>query len=259
MWPSRQPIGGLSDTTPATALAGVLASSVAMAVPFLNVDAGELPDEPEELYRAADVANIACGGHAGNDATILRSVDRCIAHHTAVGAHPSYADVAHFGRVSVPMTEEELRCLVRDQCERLRGWTTARNRQVTHAKAHGALYHNIDRIPSLAEAYMRGLRAALGPNVVVIGPRNGATEVSAKAMGFEFASEGFADRRRTADGKLVPRTEPNALIENEDEAARVALALASEVDTVCVHSDTRNAVQIALRVRRELDALKATA
>lgn len=230
-----------------------------MPIPFLNVDAGELPSEPEVLYELADVANIACGGHAGDDATMMRSVDRCIAHHTAIGAHPSYADQEHFGRVSMSVSPTDLYDLVREQCERLRGWTNARNRHVTHAKAHGALYHDLERVDGLAPAYLRAVRDALGTEVLVIGPKSGWTERAARELACAYASEGFADRRRNADGKLLPRSDARALIESEDEAARVVIALATEVDTVCVHSDSPNAVRIATRVRHELDAMKKPA
>ena len=225
----------------------------ALPKPFLNVDAGELPDEPDELYGLAHVVNVACGGHAGDDASMARVVAFCKRFGTRVGAHPSYPDREGFGRRATTMTPEALEAAVASQCRAL-----AAHASVAYVKLHGALYHAASGDLGVARAALRGANAALGaPTVVtVIGPAEGATREAARELGLGYAREGFADRG-VRDGALVPRGEPGALIDDPAKAAARARELAASVDTICVHGDGPNALAIARAVRRALDALDA--
>jgi 5-oxoprolinase (ATP-hydrolysing) subunit A len=221
---------------------------------WLNIDAGELDDEPEELLALAHVVNVACGGHAGDDASMHRVVGRCATLGTGIGAHPSYADREGFGRRAQAVTPERLRALVAEQCERLLAHAEAAGVRVAYVKPHGALYHAADAERALAEALVAGAVEVLGYDVTVIGPAGGALADAAARAGVALAREGFADRGLGPDGKLLPRGSPGALILEPAAAALRAAELASSgrVDTVCVHGDTPGSVAIARAVRGAL-------
>ncbi len=223
--------------------------------PLLNLDAGELPDEPEELWSLFDVVNIACGGHAGDASTMARVVAFCAARgRPRAGAHPSYPDRAGFGRRSHHTPAAALAASVAEQCAALDAIARARGLAVDWVKPHGALYHDASGSAELAAALLDGALAALGRPFTVVGPPRGALRDAAAARGLPYAREGFADRARRPDGSLVPRTEPGALVTDPAAAAAQALALAAsgDVDTLCVHADTPGSLAIARAVRAAL-------
>ena len=211
---------------------------------LLNLDGGEHDDEPEELWRLADVVCVACGGHAGDEA----SMARVVAVARAVGAHPSYPDREGFGRRTIAISPADLEASVREQCTRL-----AALARVQYVKPHGALYHDARTTPALATAVIAGARAALGDSIAVIGPPTGALRDAALAAGVRYLREGFADRATRPDGTLVPRGEPGALVTDPARAAARARELASDHDTVCIHADTPGSLAIARAVRSVLD------
>ena len=211
---------------------------------LLNLDGGEHDDEPEELWRLADIVCIACGGHAGDDA----SMKRVAAVARAVGAHPSYPDRAGFGRTSIAIAPADLEATIREQCARL-----AAIARVSYIKPHGALYHDAAKDRALAAAVIAGVRVALGDAVTVIGPPRGSLRDAALAAGLGYLREGFADRATRPDGSLVPRSEPGALITDPARAAARTRELAADHDTVCIHADTPGALVIGRAVRAALD------
>ena len=227
---------------------------------LVNIDLGELPDEAEALYECAHVANIACGGHAGDDATMGRAVDRCVARGVRIGAHPSYPDREGFGRRTMSMGPDALRASVADQCARLAGIVTGRGRAVDFVKAHGALYHAAQTDDAIAEAVLGGARLALGKSITVIGPAGGALAGAASRAGLSYAREGFADRATRVDGTLVTRGESGALVADPSAAAARAIFLMTEgnVETICVHGDTPGALAIARAVRAALDGARGS-
>ncbi|MDY7231524.1 5-oxoprolinase subunit PxpA [Hyalangium rubrum] len=223
---------------------------------LLNIDLGELPDEDEQLYALAHVANIACGGHAGDERSIREALERCVRHGTQAGAHPSYEDREGFGRRALEVTPEVLRAQVAAQCARLAAQASAVGVPVQFSKPHGALYHAANRDPALARAVVTATKEVLGPRVTVIGPGAGALREAALAEGLSYAREGFADRATLPDGTLVPRGQPGAVITDPTVARENArrLSQSGTVDTLCVHGDTQGAVGIAREVRAVLDA-----
>jgi UPF0271 protein len=225
---------------------------------LLNIDLGELPDEDEQLYELAHVANIACGGHAGDEASIRQALERCRRHGTRAGAHPSYVDREGFGRRALDVTPEVLRSQVAEQCARLAEQARAVGVPLEFAKPHGALYHSANRSPALARAVVTAVREVLGPQVVIIGPAAGALSEAAHGEGLAYAREGFADRGTLPDGNLIPRGQPGAVITDPQVAREntVRLARAGAIDTLCVHGDTPGAVSVAREVRATLDALR---
>lgn len=224
---------------------------------LLNIDAGEYPDEPDELFEVAGLVSIACGGHAGDAASMGRAIGLCHRYGTKAGAHPSFADREGFGRRALDVTPEALEDSVAEQVGAIAWCADALGVRLGYVKAHGALYHAADREPALALALVRGAERGLRAGAfTLVGPAGGALARAAEARGHAFAREGFADRGARADGSLVPRGEPGALVTDPLVAAARALALARSgaVDTVCVHADTPGALGIARAVRRELDA-----
>jgi UPF0271 protein len=223
---------------------------------LLNIDLGELPDEDDALYRHAQLASIACGGHAGDEASMRRAVSLCVRHGTAVGAHPSYVDREHFGRRRLAVSEPELRAAIAHQCGSLLGVARDAGVEVRFVKAHGALYHVAGEEPGVAAALVGGALDVLGRQVAFVGQPSGALRDAVADAGLAFLREGFADRGTRPDGTLVPRGEPGALILEPAVATTRATALAAsgDVDTVCVHGDTPGAVAIARAVREALDA-----
>jgi UPF0271 protein len=224
---------------------------------FLNVDLGELPGEPDDLYASAHVANIACGGHAGDEETMRVAIEMCRARGAKVGAHPSYPDRAGFGRVEMTMPLDSLRASIAGQCARLAAVARIEGQPVRFLKPHGALYHAAARERGIARAFIEGAKESLGRTITVIGPAQSALAEEALRASLSFAREGFADRATRADGSLVPRGEPGALVADPGQAAERARTLLSThaVDTLCVHGDTPGAVEIARAVRATLDAI----
>lgn len=227
---------------------------MARRVPVLNVDAGELETEPEELYALADLVNVACGGHAGDERSMQRVLSICAREGTRAGAHPSYEDRAGFGRARVEVAPDVLRAQLEAQLARLRAVAEASGVRLVSMKPHGALYHAAAAEPAVAEACVAATASALG-SVAVIGPASGgALEEAAEARGLPYLREAFADRGVQPDGTLVPRGSPGALIEDPALAASRARELAAreDVDTICLHGDTRGALVIARAVRDAL-------
>ncbi len=219
---------------------------------LMNLDAGEHDDEPEQLWAQFDVLNIACGGHAGDAASMARVVAWCVAARRAIGAHPSYPDRAGFGRRSLAIAADALGEAVAAQCAALAAIARRHDRAVSYLKPHGALYHDAAASPALAHAVVTAAARTLGGAITVIGPPDGALREAAAAFGLGYAREGFADRRMRPDGKLVPRSEPDALVTAPGEAAAQARALAARVDTICCHADTPGALAIAAAVHEAL-------
>lgn len=222
--------------------------------PLLNVDGGELDDEPLELYALADVIHVACGGHAGDDASMERVTRACAAVGTRVGAHPSYEDREGFGRRAKTVAPDVLAASIALQCSRLLAIAKRVGIALASMKPHGALYHAAHADDATARACVDGAVRALGSAIAIVGPAGGALERAARAAGLSFQREAFADRGVRADGTLVPRGEPGALIVDPAAAAARAgeLAARGDVDTLCIHGDTPGAVVIARAVRDAL-------
>ena len=144
---------------------------------LLNIDLGELQGEEDELYEHAHLANVACGGHAGDESSMLRAVELCLRHGTHVGAHPSYPDREGFGRRRVAMEAAALRASVTEQCARLAGVARALGAATVFVKAHGALYHAAREDAGVAAALVDGALDALGPGITFLGPATGELAV----------------------------------------------------------------------------------
>ena len=203
---------------------------------------GEIAGD-EALMPYITSANIACGGHAGDEVSMRATVALAERFGVAVGAHPSYPDRENFGRIELDLDPTGF---VYDQTNALAAIATIR-----HVKPHGALYNKAVRDPATARAIAEGV-AQVSRDLVLVGLAQSAMIAVFRDCGFRTAAEAFADRRYEADGTLRPRNRPGALIIDPDEAAEQALELAKTADTICVHGDTQGAAEILRAVRARL-------
>jgi 5-oxoprolinase (ATP-hydrolysing) subunit A len=229
-----------------------------------NADVGEgMADR--ELLPFLTSANVACGLHAGNANTMDETVGLALAHGVAIGAHPGYADRENFGRVIVEMPAGDVERLVLYQLGALDAFVRLRGAVMTHVKPHGALYHAAGEYPDVARAVAEAVRRYRSTLVLV--SKSGSMLIEAgRDSGLSVAQEAFADRRYQADGNLVPRGRPGALLTDPHEAAEQAVSIARDgfvraedgsrvavvADTICIHSDTEGAPAIARLIRERL-------
>lgn len=207
---------------------------------LLNIDAGELEDEPEEFAALAHVFHVACGGHAGNAHTMRRTVLRARLQGCRVGAHPSYPDRASFGRVRLDLPLEELEASLRTQVAALAAIARSEGTALTSLKPHGALYHAANADRALASIVASVTRACCAEGACLVGPPKGELRDAATRAALPFLAEGFADRRYEPDGTLRDRRHPDALLASVEDALAQAHALEAraEVQTLCVHGDS---------------------
>lgn len=225
----------------------------------VNADLGEGMGTDEAILPLVSSANIACGGHAGDESTMRATVTAAVATGVRIGAHPGYPDRDGFGRTSMDLGDAALRRTLDEQLDALDRVTRAANTRIEYIKPHGALYHDATDCPEVARAIVD---AAATRRVAVMGfaplPRSGtatretAFQRAARERGVPFIAEAFVDRGYADDGTLIPRGTPGALLTGDAGARAVALAHAA--DSLCVHGDSPGAVQTAREVR---DALVA--
>ena len=196
-----------------------------------------------------------------------KTIENCAAKGVAVGAHPGYPDLVGFGRRNMKCTPEKEYADCLYQIGALSAFCRANGLTLQHVKPHGAMYNQAAKDPELAKAIARAVKDS-GENVILMGLANSEFEKAAKEIGIPFAAEAFADRGYMPDGSLVPRSQPGAIIHDVDEAAKRVVRMVTEgkveaVDgtvinfrpqSICMHGDTPEAVEMAKTVRRELEA-----
>ena len=237
----------------------------------LNADLGETihgvaTADDEAMFALISSANVACGGHAGDATSMRAAVERAERFGVAVGAHPSYVDPENFGR----MPRDPGAAVLRDQIAGQLAALLAAGADIRYVKPHGALYHAVvgDAGQAVAvAAAVADLSAQLGRAVPLLG-LGGELERAADAVGLPLRFEAFLDRGYLPNGSLVPRGDPDDLLEDAAAVAERARRLATEgvveaVDgslvrtdavSLCLHGDTPAAVAMAEAVRRMLDA-----
>ncbi len=229
-----------------------------------NSDLGEGAGTDTALMPLITSANIACGGHAGNENTMRTTVELAMKNKVAIGAHPGYPDRERFGRVPMDIPSRELIESIRRQIDSLVGIAARMGARVTHVKAHGALYNQGERDAATARNIIFGVQAATGGHqLVIVAPPGSAMAQEASGMGMKVAREGFVDRAYESDGTLQSRSVAGSVLTNPADAVRQALSFVKNggvtavdgtflklaVDTLCVHGDTRGAPEIARAVR----------
>ncbi len=233
----------------------------------LNADVGERPGDvgvadDEAIMAGVSSVNIACGFHAGDGETMRRLCEAAVLHRKAIGAHVSFLDREGFGRRDLEVEASLLRDHVAQQIAALQATAVVAGGRVCYVKPHGALYHRAVADPVYAEAiasaaapaHPAGARA--GPNhasLALLAPPGSELLRAAAAHSIAGVSEGFADRAYRPDGTLVPRGQPGAVLEPMqvlDQA--VELARAGRFRSLCVHSDTPGAAELAVALRNRL-------
>jgi UPF0271 protein len=236
----------------------------------LNCDMGEIPQDissgvQETLMESLTSVNVACGGHAGDDATMKATVEQALRHKVAIGAHPGYADPANFGRLEMDLSSQDVSDSIYAQVLALAKIAAACGTHLAHVKPHGALYNQAVHNRDLAGAIAKGV-ARWSREVLFVGLAGSAMLEVFRDAGFAIAAEAFADRRYEPDGTLRSRKFPDALIRDPAQAAQQALSIAKRgvitasdgneltvsAQTLCIHGDTPGATQIAARVAQTL-------
>lgn len=210
-------------------------------------------------------ANIACGYHAGDEATMQQVIELCLKHNVHIGAHPSFSDRAGFGRNEMDLSLFQVHNLVTEQLEILNAYVNKSGGRLHHVKPHGALYNMAARNTGMAHAIAKAVKnfdAAL----ILYGLSGSKLIDMAKEEGLQTANEVFADRTYQPDGSLTSRAFPNALHTNADDVVRQVIKfvkqnkvitvtgeeIAVKADTVCIHGDGVYAVEFARSIYNKL-------
>ena len=231
----------------------------------LNADIGEGCNDAALMPYLTRVS-IACGGHTGDIASMAAALWLAAEHGAAVGAHPSYPDRAGFGRRALSASAEDIAAWITHQTEALAEQAMRLGLRLAHVKPHGALYNVAAEDRSVAEAVAQAV-AAFDAKLMLVGLSGSQLIAAGQAAGLAVLNEAFADRRYQGNGQLVSRETTGALITDPDVAAQQARALAQgapvftlaglplriRAETLCLHSDTPNALNIARAVHAALN------
>jgi 5-oxoprolinase (ATP-hydrolysing) subunit A len=234
----------------------------------LNCDMGESygawkMGADAEVMPYISSANVACGFHAGDPATIRRTVQLAVERGVAVGAHPSLPDLMGFGRRAMRISPQDMYDLVVYQAGAVEAFARAAGAKLHHVKCHGALYNMAVNDEALSEAMVRAVKD-LGSGLILYVLSGSKTLEIGKKAGVRVIGEVFADRGYSDDGTLAPRDRPGGMIEDAAASARQALAMIEEgcvtslggkrvavaADTMCLHGDQPGAVAFAQHLRR---------
>lgn len=228
----------------------------------LSADLGEGSPDEEHLWPLITSANVACGGHAGDAATMAAAAGLAKIHGVRLGAHPSYPDRANFGRRSMDLPPDDLRASLVAQISALRAFAPVR-----HVKPHGALYNDAHRRRDLADVIVQAIRL-IDPSIALVASASSAMAAAAADADTPFIREAFADRRYEPDGSLTPRSVPGATLEVDEAAAQAELLVREQTviarngarvqvafDTLCVHADMERAAERLRAIRERLSRI----
>lgn len=236
----------------------------------LNSDLGEsfgaykIGMDAEVIAQMTSV-NVACCAHAGDPIVLRKTIETAKKHGVSVGAHPGFPDLQGFGRRNMSLSPEEVTDYVLFQMGGLSAFLKAQSMEFQHVKAHGALYNMAAVDIKLAMAIGKAIKS-YDSSIIYCGLAGSQMEKAAGELGLRFANEVFADRGYRPDGTLVPRSQPGAMIEDENEAATRVVRMVKEgkvkasdgsdisikADTVCLHGDNAHAVAFAEKIRNIL-------
>ena len=211
-------------------------------------------------------ANIACGFHAGDPATMRSTVKLAIEKGVAIGAHPGFADQVGFGRREMKISPQEAKELVLYQIGALDAFVKSEGGMMRHVKPHGALYNMAARNYELATAIAEAVHS-YNPGLILVGQSGSQSVIAGKSVGLRTASEVFADRGYEPDGSLTPRSQPDSVITNVEQAVRQVIGMIQtgralthhqtevpvHAETVCLHGDGQHALEFARQIRAALN------
>ncbi len=239
----------------------------------LNADLGEgfgryRLEGDTELLDLVSSANIACGFHAGDPLVMRETVSRAAARRVVVGAHPSYPDLVGFGRRELGATPTEVEADVVYQIGALAAFCVGHGTALRYVKPHGALYNRAAKDASIATAIVRAIRS-VDPSLILLGLEGTVMLTEAQAGGLDVAREAFVDRAYLADGQLVPRGQPGAVLDDVATIVERAVRMVTErfviaidgtrrivrPDSLCVHGDGPHAVAIVRALRERLESV----
>ncbi|KAA1047150.1 5-oxoprolinase subunit PxpA [Pseudocitrobacter sp. 73] len=232
----------------------------------LNADLGEGCGSDAALLQLVSSANIACGFHAGDAQTMVESVREALKNGVAIGAHPSFPDRENFGRTAMQLPPETVYAQTLYQIGALDTITRAQGGILRHVKPHGMLYNQAAKDPQLADAIARAVHDC-SPSLILVGLAGSELIRAGERYGLVTRQEVFADRGYQDDGSLVPRSQPGALISDEEQALAQTLEMVESgqvksingvwtpviAQTVCLHGDGEHALLFARRLRRAFD------
>lgn len=232
----------------------------------LNCDLGEGLANDALLMPWISSANIACGYHAGDTATMQKTIALAIEHHVAIGAHPGFADKTHFGRIEMNLPLNEIFDLVTEQVWQLQQLAKQMGTSLQHVKPHGALYNMSARDALLANTIAKAVYT-IDQKLVLFGLSGSLSISEAEKIGLPTASEVFADRTYQSDGSLTPRSQPGAMISSTEQCLQQVLEMIQQqtvttadqqkipinAQTVCLHGDGEQAVAFAQLIYQELE------
>lgn len=228
----------------------------------LNADLSEGCASDAELLTLVSSANIACGFHAGDAQTMLSSVRNALKNGVAIGAHPSFPDRENFGRTAMTLPPETVYAQTLYQVGALAAIAKAEGGVLRHVKPHGMLYNQAAKDPQLADAIAKAVHAC-DPALVLVGLAGSELIRAGERYGLVTRQEVFADRGYQPDGSLVPRSQPGALIDDEEQSLAQTLGMVESghvqsvtgawasvvAQTVCIHGDGEHALAFARRLR----------
>ena len=234
----------------------------------INCDLGEGVGNEALILPLISSCNIACGGHAGNTATMRKVIKLAQKNNVRIGAHPSYPDQENFGRLSLNISSKELIKSIREQVKNFAILCNSEKALFHHIKPHGALYNDIAKDKKLARTFLTAILPYKSYLKLYV-PYNSAIAEEAKKQGFIVLYEVFLDRNYHQDLSLVSRKEPNALIENPEDVLQHLLNMVKNkqvktvenllvsivADTYCIHGDTSAAYKILTYLHSELPKL----
>ncbi len=219
-------------------------------------------------------ANIACGFHAGDSSTMRKTVMLALEKEIAIGAHPGLPDLVGFGRRNMDISAQEAFDMVVYQIGALYGFVKAEGTKIQHVKPHGALYNMAAKNRELADAIAHAVYK-VDSGLILFGLSGSELVKAGEAIGLRTASEVFADRIYQQDGSLTPRSQPDALITDEQQAIDQVIRMVKKgkvrtqqgniitikADTVCIHGDGAHALRFAKKIREKLsrDAVRVQA
>ncbi|GHS95274.1 UPF0271 protein [Synergistales bacterium] len=238
----------------------------------MNSDLGEgfgawtLGDDKAVLSSVSS-ANIACGYHAGDPSIMRHTVKLCIESGVAIGAHVSYPDLVGFGRRNMTCSPQEVYDYCVYQIGALAAFCKAQGATLQHVKAHGALYNQAAKDRKLADAIAAAVKDS-GDGLILMGLAGSEFDKAALDVSLKYAAEAFADRAYLSDGSLMPRSREGSVIHDAAIAAKRVVQMATKgtvtaddgteiqfkPDTICLHGDTKEAVDMSAAVRRALEA-----
>ncbi|MBB6443592.1 LamB/YcsF family protein [Bacillus benzoevorans] len=212
----------------------------------------------EKILDFVTSANIACGFHAGDPATMRKTVKMALERNVGIGAHPGLQDLTGFGRREMQISAQEAYDIVIYQIGALYGFVNAEGGRIQHVKPHGAFYNMAAKNPALAEAIAEAVYK-IDPEMILFGLAGSELIAAGQKAGLHTASEVFSDRTYQRDGTLTPRREENALITDHQAALNQVIRMVKEgkvlslqgddlsitADTICIHGDGAKALEFA--------------